>query len=60
MNDEIRELLKNPALRLLEARAAQQLKRAGIKLGDDWGIPTPRLNPDGLFSPELLRRLAGG
>jgi hypothetical protein len=60
MTDEIRELLKNRALRLTEAIAAARLKRAGIRLGEDWGLPTPRANPEGRFSPELIRRLAGG
>ena len=60
MTDDIKKLLENPALNLLEAIAAAQLEQAGVKLGDDWGLPTPRSNPEERYSPELLRRLAGG
>jgi hypothetical protein len=59
MTDDIRKLLENPALSLLEAIAAARLKRAGVTLSEDWGLPAPRANPDGRFSPELIRRLGG-
>lgn len=60
MTDDIKKLLKNPALRLAEEIAAERLKRAGVKLGPDWGLPTPKSNPDEGFSPELIRKLGGG
>jgi hypothetical protein len=60
MTDDIKELLKNPALRLAEEIAAARLKRAGVKLGEDWGLPTPKSKPDEGFSPDLLRKLGGG
>ena len=60
MTDDIKELLKNPALRLAEEIAAARLERAGVKLGEGWGFPAPKSNPDGRYSPEFLRKLAGG
>jgi len=60
MANDIRELLKNPALRLAEEIAAARLERAGIKLGKDLGLPTPRANPHEGFSAGLIWRLAGG
>jgi hypothetical protein len=52
MTDDTQKLLENPALRLLEAIAAARFERAGVKLGEDWGLPTPRSNPEEKFSPE--------
>jgi hypothetical protein len=60
MTDDIQKLLRNPALRLAEEIAAARLKRAKVKLGPDWGLPTPQSRPDEGFSPELLRKVAGG
>jgi hypothetical protein len=59
MNDEIKELLKNPALKLAEAIAAARLKRAGVKLGDDLGLRPVNPHHD-RYPPELIRKLAGG
>ena len=59
MTDQIKERLKNPALQLCEAIAAERLKRAGVKLGDDLGLRP--VNPHAEeFHPELIRKIAGG
>lgn len=42
MDDELKKLLKNPTLGIIERNAAERFKRAGFKLGADWGLPTPR------------------
>ena len=60
MTDDIKELLKNPALKLAEEIAAARLERAKVKLGADWGLPTPKSNPEAGFSPDLIRKLGGG
>lgn len=60
MTDDLRKLLENPALRLAEEIAAARLERAGVKLGEDWGMPTPKANPQEGFTPGLIRKLAGG
>ena len=59
MTDQIKERLKNPALKLCEAIAAERLKRAGVTLGDDLGLrpATPHTEE---FPPELIRKIAGG
>ena len=59
MTDEIKELLKNPALKLCEAIAAEQLKRAGVTLGEDWGLRPANPHAD-RYPPELIRKIAGG
>jgi hypothetical protein len=59
MTDDIKKLLDNPARRLAEEIAAARLRRAKIKLGADWGLPTPQSRPESGFSPEVLRKLAG-
>jgi hypothetical protein len=60
MTDDIWKLLENPALRLSEELVAARMKLAGVKLADDWGVKTPKSHPESGFSPELIRRLAGG
>jgi hypothetical protein len=63
MTDQIKERLKNPALKLAEEIAAARLKRAGVTLGGDWGLPPAKPaseSGDSAFSPELIRRIAGG
>jgi hypothetical protein len=60
MTDDIKKLLRNPALRLSAEIAAARLERAGVKLGQDLGLSTPKSNPDEGFSPALIRQLAGG
>jgi hypothetical protein len=45
MDDELKKLLKNPALGIIERNAAERLKRAGFRLGADWGLPTPKEHP---------------
>jgi hypothetical protein len=59
MTDDIKELLKNPALRLAEEIAAARLKRARVVLGEDWGLPTPKSRPEAGYTPEFLRKLGG-
>jgi len=63
MTDQIKERLKNPALKLAEEIAAARLKRAGVTLGGDWGLrPAKPVSEadDETFSPELIRKIAGG
>ena len=59
MTNQIKELLKNPALKLGEAIAAERLKLAGVTLGDDLGLRPAKSHPEE-FPPELIRKLAGG
>lgn len=59
MTDEIKKLLENPALKLCEAIAAERLKRAGVKLGDDWGLRPVNPHTE-RYPPELIRKIAGG
>jgi hypothetical protein len=60
MSDQFKERLKNPALRLAEEIAEARLKRAGVKLGDDWGLRSEKSAAEGAFPPELIRKIAGG
>ena len=60
MTDDFEKLLENNALPLAEEIAAARAKRAGVTLGDDWGIRNPKSDPKRGFSPELIRKLAGG
>jgi hypothetical protein len=60
MTDKIKERLKNPALKLAEEIAAARLKRAGVKLGDDWGLRPTKPQAEERFPPELIRKIAGG
>ena len=60
MTDQIKERLKNPALKLGEAIAAARLKRAGVTLGDDWGLRRAKPHAGEAFPPELIRKIAGG
>jgi hypothetical protein len=59
MTDQIKERLKNPALKLAQEIAAARLKRAGVTLGDDWGL-RPVASPEERFPPDLIRKIAGG
>jgi hypothetical protein len=60
MTKQIQELLKNPALKLAEEIAEARLKRAGVKLGDDWGLRPAKPEAENIFPPELIRKIAGG
>jgi hypothetical protein len=60
MTDQIKERLKNPALKLAEEIASARLKRAGVQLGDDWGLRPPKPPTEEAFPPELIRKIAGG
>ena len=60
MNDELEKLLENPALELMEELIAARLKRAGVRLADEWGGQGPTSHPERGFSPELIRRASGG
>ena len=62
MTDQIKERLKNPALKLAEEIAAARLKRAGVTLGGDLGLlpAKPAAPADEAFSPELIAKIAGG
>jgi hypothetical protein len=60
MTTSSQKLLQNPALKLAEQVAEARLKRAGVTLGKDLGLPKPKSSrKDGLPS-SLIRRLAGG
>ena len=63
MTDQIKERLKNPALKLAEEIAAARLRRAGVTLGGDWGLRPTNTTPEATdepFSPGLIRKIAGG
>lgn len=63
MTAQIKERLKNPALSLAQQIAEARLKRAGVTLGGDWGLgPAKPASEaaDETFSPELIRKIAGG
>jgi hypothetical protein len=60
MTDQSQEYLKNPVLRLAEEIAEARLKRAGVKLGDDWGLQPAKPATEHVFPPELIRKIAGG
>lgn len=61
MTAQIKERLKNPALTLAQQIAEARLKRAGVTLGGDWGLRKPASETaDETFSPELIRKIAGG
>lgn len=57
---DIKKLLENPALDFSEELTAARMKRAGLTLGEDLGVPIPKSDPNRGFSPELIRKLAGG
>jgi hypothetical protein len=50
-----KKLLENPSLRLTEQVAAARLKRAGVTLGADLGLPKPKASRKGGFSPSLIK-----
>jgi hypothetical protein len=62
MTYQIKERLKNPALKLAEEIAAARLRRAGVTLGDDWGLRPAKPSSEAAetFSPELIQKIAGG
>ena len=57
---DVKKLLENPALNFCEELTATRMKLAGVTLGKDLGLPTPKSDPSRGFSPELMRKLAGG
>jgi hypothetical protein len=57
---DVKKLLENPALKFFAELTAARLKRAGVTLSEDLGLPTPKSDPNRGFSPELIRKLAGG
>jgi hypothetical protein len=56
----VKKLLENPALELTERVAAERLKRAGVTVGKDLNLATPKSGKKGRFSSTLIKRLAGG
>lgn len=61
MADRFKERLKNPALRLAQEIAAERLKQAGVKLSPKFSRHPPvKAATEEKYSPELIRRLAGG
>lgn len=47
-------------VKLAEQVANERLRRAGVTLGKDLDLPTPRAAKKDRFSPSLIKRLAGG
>jgi hypothetical protein len=60
MTTDSRKLLGNHGVRLAEQVATERLRRAGVTLGKDLGLPTPRSAKKDRFSRTLIKRLAGG
>jgi hypothetical protein len=59
MTADVKKLLENPALELTGQIAAERLKRAGVTVGKDLKLATPRSGKKGRFSATLIKRLAG-
>jgi hypothetical protein len=60
MTTSSKKLLQNPALGLAEQVAEARLKRAGVTLGKDLGLPKPKNSRKDRLPSALIRRLAGG
>ena len=60
MTTDSRKLLGNHGVKLAEQVATERLRRAGVTLGKDLGLPTPRSAKKDRFSSTLIKRLAGG
>ena len=60
MTTDTRKLLGNHGVKLAEQVASERLRRAGVTLGKDLDLPTPRAAKKDRFSPSLIKRLAGG
>jgi hypothetical protein len=54
---DIKKLLETPALMFSEELTAARLKRAGVTLGEDLGLPTQIASKSGILSG-LIRKLA--
>ena len=59
MTTNSRKLLQNHGLELAEEVAAVRLRRAGVKLGQDLGLPQPKPASKNRFPAKLVKRLAG-
>ena len=60
MTTDSRKLLGNHGVKLAEQVASERLRRAGVTLGKDLDLPTPRATKKDRFSQTLIKRLAGG
>ena len=60
MTTSSKKLPQNPSLKLAEQVAEARLKRAGVTLGDDLGLPKPKGSRKDGLPPALVKRLAGG
>ena len=60
MTTNSRKLLGNHGVKLAEQVASERLRRAGVTLGKDLDLPTPRATKKYRFSQTLIKRLAGG
>jgi hypothetical protein len=60
MTTNSKKLLQNPALGLTEQVAAARLRRAGVTLGKDLGLPAPKRGRNARYPTALIKRLAGG
>ena len=60
MITDTEKLLANHGVKLAGQVATERLRRAGVKLGKDLGLPTPRSAKKDRFSRSLIKRLAGG
>lgn len=59
MTANSRKLLQAQGLELAEEVAAVRLRRAGVTLGQDLGLPRPKPAKKNRFPAKLVRRLAG-
>lgn len=60
MTTSPQKLLQNPSLTLTEQVAVARLKRAGVRIGRDLGLPAPKASKKAGVPSALIRRLAGG
>jgi hypothetical protein len=60
MSTRLDKRFENQAVKLSEAVAAERLKRAGVTLGPNLGITSPKQRKNSGFSRSLVKRLAGG
>jgi hypothetical protein len=60
MNAEVKKILGNPALELTGRITVERLKHAGVTVGKDLKLATPKSGKKGRFSSNLIKRLARG
>ena len=60
MTDDLEKSEDNPALKLAEEIVAARLERAGVRLGEDWGLQPSKPEAEWTHPPELIRKIASG